>query len=78
MATKSFVQSSESTLGGNVCGRPGKLGPGASWVVLLGTLKSNRGEEILEDSTYSGLVTHESFTAGKIYVITYNNDVIHL
>lgn len=52
--------------------------PGELFFSLLGTLKSNGGEEILEDSTYSGLVTHKSFTTGKIYFITYNKDVTHL
>lgn len=45
---------------------------------LLGTLKSNEGEEILEGSTYSGFVAHESFTTRKNSVITYSKNVIHL
>lgn len=52
--------------------------PGELFFSLLGTLKSNRGEEILEGSTYSDLVAHESFTTGKISVIAYNKNVIHL
>lgn len=75
-------QSSEGILCGNVCEGPGKLEPwsilGKLLFSLLGTLKSNGGEEILEGSTFSSLVTHESFTTGKISVMTYNKNVIHL
>lgn len=52
--------------------------PGELFFSLLETLKSNGREEILEGSTYSDLVAHESFTTGKISVIIHNKNIIHL
>lgn len=81
MTTKNWF-ASESTPGANVSEWSGKLGPGAAWGIKLffyfsGTSVIKWGEDISEDSTHSGLVTHGSFITGKIYDITHKKDAIH-
>lgn len=62
---------SEGTLHTNLCDvSSGKLGSGAACRIklffsLLGISELNEGEEISEESTYSHLVSHESFITGK-------------